>query len=523
MLFRRASTIPFCLLSALATGCADCGPGDDPPPVTGGQLCGQGQVDGADYLVDATKTELVLAISRVDAFGCGALHSHIVLAKSAVFTYDLDSAAVGTVKIVVPTADLEPDNKDLRLKYLPDGENQELSQDDIDSIRGSVAEEVKAQEFATMTFTLKDLSTLDGAGTATLVSEIAGETSEAPVTYTATKEGANVVVAGSAVIDGGPHGIPRNALGFCVEKDMALNFAVALAPGAAVCDEDVAPPVVFEEQFFADEACGTVGYNVVYNNVVGPRCMGCHGGTFPGNPDLLRGGATVPLVEWEDFRVDSVRNVGTAMYLKAHDYVNLDPAEGLSMPPPDATPLQGALFYLAAGDEAGVPATVTTEQELFNAWVEDGLGRNTQCDNDVEKKTFGDKVAPAADCNVAGAVHYDTRQDPADETTTAQYFFENNCMYCHASGDPTLQAPSAPVVGTLDTQTGLYTTDFAAGDLDVTHPFYVADNGAPLSFWQASIHRAEDGSMPTGSTPGTYDGDLSFAAYQAWVAAGHCE
>lgn len=528
MLFRRAATIPFCLAAAALAG-SSCDCGAKPEPLPAGELCGTGTVDGTDYAVDAKGTQLVLAIAKKDAFGCGALHSHVVLATSATFTYDLAADAAGEVKIVVPTASLDPDDKDLRKDFLPEGENQELSEDDRESIRGSVAEEVKASEFSTMTFTLKNLSTLDGDGTATLVSEIAGETGEeTEVTYNAKKSGDDVVVSGTAVIDGAPHGIPRNSLGFCVDEKMDLHFKVALTPGTAECEGDVPDNPAFEQQFFDDTECGTVGYNVVYNNVVGPRCMGCHGGTFPGNDELLRGGATVPLVAWRDFRVDSLRNPGEAMYLKAHEYVNLDPdnIDVLAMPPAangEATRLQGQLL-----DPTGVPADITTELDLFNAWVIDGLGRDTQCADDVEKKTFGTKVEPAADCTAA--IGYDEPNpdfigpDPLsgeDGPRSARDFFETNCMYCHAEEDP-LGAPSAPKVGTTDAAGG-HELIAGAGALPVTHPFYVADDGTPLSFWQASIHRTDDGSMAPEFGIGAFEGEVTFEAFKAWVDAGYCE
>ncbi|HEY1101503.1 MAG TPA: hypothetical protein VGF99_21365, partial [Myxococcota bacterium] len=374
----RAVSVVAAALAVSAAGCGGCDtPVDEVPAGVG--VCGSGPVDGTDYKIDGG--ELVLKIARADAFGCGALHSHVVEAKQATFSWDLDSAAAGEVDIVVAAASLDPDDPTLRTKYLPDGENQPLSDSDRASIRGSVLEEVQAEAHPALTFKLTALSTLDGEGTATLTSTIAGADSDSAVAYTATKDGDVVTLHGTATIEGAPHGIPRNALGFCVDPAMGLEFTITLAPGTVACDEDVEEVPPYVQQEFPDDACGDVGFNVVYNHVIGPRCAGCHGATMPDDPTLYRGGATVPLFAWEHFRVDSFRNQGTPLYEKAHEYVNLDPAEGLAMPPPtgESTTLQQILPVVSAG---GVD--YATEQALFNAWVTVGQGRNTQCADDVE-------------------------------------------------------------------------------------------------------------------------------------------
>jgi hypothetical protein len=502
------------LATTLLSACEGCGPAPDP---IGGAICGSGAIAGTDYLVE--DSELVIVVKKKDAFGCGALHSHVVQATQATFAYALDGAAAGEVDIVVPAIGLDPDDPELRLKYLPDGENQALSDGDRQSIKGSVNEEVLASEHPALRFTLKNLSAIDGDGTGTLVADIAGATSEVVLGYTAMKDGDTVKLVGRAVLDGAPHGMPRNALGFCVEPLMDIAFELTLAPGTARCDDevDVVPP--FEETFFPDEDCGEVGYTVVYNEVVGPRCLGCHGGTLPGNPALLRGGATEPLVRWEDWRVDSPRNIGRPMYLKAHDYVGLDPfnPEELAMPPSalgEATPLQDlAAPVTIAG------TTYTSEKDLFDAWVEQGLGRRAQCADDVEVKTFGlnngQAVQPGA-CG-DGALRYNAPQAEHDDFSAADFFV--GCTSCHSTGSPGQAPAAAPIATHVDDADVI---DFAAGDLPVTHPFYVDSDGDPLSFWEASIHRTEDGSMFPGATIGVFNDDPAFLAFKAWVAAGAC-
>lgn len=494
-------------------GCAGCGPGVDP---IAGDVCGSGAVAGTDYAVDAS--ELVIVVKKKEAFGCGALHSHVIEATQATFSYALDDSAAGEVNIVVAAIGLDPDAPDLRVKYLPDGENQALSDSDRESIRGSVNEEVLASEHPALNFTLKGLSALEGDGNATLVADIAGIASEVPLTYTAAKDGDVVTLSGRAVLDGTPHGMPRNALGFCVEPEMDIIFELTLRPGTVECDGtvDVVPP--FVEQFFPDEECGEVGYTVVYNEVIGPRCLGCHGGTLPDNPDLLRGGATEPLVTWEEWRVDSPRNLGIAMYLKAHDYIGLDPtnADELAMPPSALGEATALLDLASPVTIAGV--TYTTEKALFDAWIEKGLGRNAQCADDVEVKTFGENAGQAVEPGACGtgAVRYADTQAAHGDKSAADFF--QTCTFCHTAGNPA-QAPAAAVIATSENDEDVVNFDAAA--LPVTHPFYIDSDGDPLSFWEASIHRTVDHSMGPGGFYADIDPD-AFEAFKSWVVAGYC-
>jgi hypothetical protein len=502
------------LAAAAALGALGC---DEPDPPPGGAICGAGQVAGTNYLVDSA--ELVIAVFKEDAFGCGALHSHVVEARQATFTFDLDASAGGEVEIVVPVVGLEPDDPDLRRKYLPAADSDPLSDGDRNAIRGSVVEEVIGDRFPALEFTLRELSTLQGSGTAKLVSKIAGLNSTTDVTYEATADGDNVVITGSAGLDGEPHGMPRNALGFCVKKDMEFSFTITLAPGTAVCDGEVEEIPPFVPTLFPDEECGEVGYNVVRNEVVGPRCMGCHGGIFPGTADTLRGGATVPLIDWEDFRIDSLRNAGEPLYLTAHKYVELDPNDGLAMPPAALPPEATELLALPAPITIG-GQTYNTERALWDAWVNVGQGRNAQCDDEVEPKTFGLdnglRVEPGAGC---GGLRYST-PNPSHQDRSAKDYFEGSCMYCHAR-DGLLQAPAAAPVGT-DIGDFVYVTDFAAGEAPVTHPFYKDANGDLVSFWEASVHRVIDASMAPGAVREQAEDNDAFDAFRAWVEAGYC-
>jgi hypothetical protein len=488
--------------AGIALSSCSCGP---PPVPAGGALCGSGNVDGVAHAVDAANSRFLILVKKVDNGGCGFAHNHVVKAETALLQYEVDSAnlASGSITLTVPAAGLVADEDALRQEFFP-GEPL-LSEGDRNSIRGSALDEVDAQNNPTMTFTVTGLSAVSGEGTATLTANIAGQESEVPLTYTIAKTGDAYDVSGTAVIDGAPHNIPHGPLGFCVVKDMEVHFTLKLAPGSAECEGLPDPPPPFEETFFDDQECAeTVGFNQV-RDVVGARCMGCH-------QDPPRGGATVPLTTWEDFRVDSFRRQGEPLYLTAHEYINVAPEEGLAMPTIDATPLN-------PGNTA-VQCTWCVEDELalLNEWIVDNSGRNAKCADDPGPTTFP-RVQKRACADPADVNQVHFRQPDADGNT-AELFFQNNCSYCHSEGNE-LASPVAPKVATFNAETGLDDVNVAAGDEAGQHPFYADDTGAPLSFWEMSVFRVLDSSMyPFG---GVAADDPSFLIFQQWVASGYPE
>lgn len=486
------------VLAAATFGACNCNP--ITPPA--GDVCGTGTVDGAPYAVDPAGTRALLVVSRKDGAGCGVFHSHVVKATVGTIEYALNSADLGasTVKVTLLAAGLDVDDPQLRAELLPEGENQPLSDGDRQSIRGSVAEEVLAHEHPTLVFTLSKLSAADGAGTATMKAELAGATSDVGLDYTVTKEGTTYKVTGTASLDGAPYGIPRNSLGFCVEQVMQVRFDIVLVPAAqpVVC-EGAEPPPAYEPQFFDDTECAdAVGYNEV-RDVAVRRCAGCHAAE-------LRLGATVPLIEWEDWRSDSLRNPGRPLYQTAHDYVHLAPDQGLSMPPVDPVePL----------------ATALTAEEIavFDAWVEGGA-RNAACANDPGPTTFAERDFTAKQCD--DVLHYTS---PDAEGNTAKSFFDNNCSYCHQDGTGRyVQVPQVSLLDdngdfVIDDETGGPAVDHVAAAAGVLHPYYLGAGSAPLSFWEASVLRVEDLSM-TPNAGFDMTQDPSFLQFKAWVEAG---
>lgn len=485
------------LLSALA-GC-NCDPIEIPP----GELCGSGTVDGTAYALDPAKSRFVIAVKRPNSGGaCGVFHSHVVDATQAEAAFNIVAAdaAASTLTINIAAAGLVPDDPELRAELLPEGESSPLSDGDRQSIKGSVAEEVNpGGEFPLLTFSVSGISATSGDGTATLTSEIAGATSEVATAYTITKEGETHIIKGSATLVGTPHGIPRNALGFCIDPNMLVTYELTLAPGAVTCDPlDGGEP--FVETNFPDDACADdVGYNEVASVAV-RRCAGCHS-------EVPRLGATVPLVVWEDWRVDSIRNPGRPLYETAFELVHLDPAEGLAMPP---APPEGELL-----------ATPLTPDELalFDAWV-DGGARNEACADDPGPPSVGPAIAVNPDCSDEF-----TAGEPGE---TAADFFTNACAYCHLDNSPEQFYAGVPQISLLDEdgvpitdEVTLYgAIDFTKAAAAVGHPFYVNDAGARVSFWVASLARVLDQSMYPGGM-GDVTAEPSFQAFEAWVNNGH--
>ena len=108
---------------------------------------------------------------RNDGGACSVFHSHAVNAKVALGEFDIKTADPGasTFRLEVSAAGLDPDDPALRRELLGDGEEgNPISEGDRNSIRGSVAEEVVANENSTLTFVISGLTSTEGAGTATM-------------------------------------------------------------------------------------------------------------------------------------------------------------------------------------------------------------------------------------------------------------------------------------------------------------------------------------------------------------------
>jgi hypothetical protein len=495
----RSSGLLAPLLVVAAFGACNC----DPPEVVPASVCGSGTVDGTAYALDAEKSRFVIAVKRPNGNGaCGVFHSHVVDATQVESTFTVAAAdpAGSALTVRVAAAGLVPDDPELRAELLPEGENFPLSDGDRRSITGSVAEEVNpGNEFPILTFTVSGVSATAGEGTATLTSDIAGASSDVATSYTITKEGENHIIKGTATLIGTPHGIPRNALGFCIDPNMLVTYEMHLVPGAVTCDP-LGAGEPFVEQFFDDAACAEdVGFNEAASVAV-RRCAGCHS-------EVPKLGATVPLVVWEDWRVDSIRNQGRPLYEAAFEFVHLSPEEGLSMPPQPP------------GGEILTTALTPDELALFDSWV-DGGARNEACANDPGPFSVGPAIPENTECSDEF-----TAGEPG---ATAADFFINSCAYCHLDNSAEQFYAGIPQIAQLDDAgapinddvTGYAAIDFTKAAAAIDHPFYVDDDGERVSFWVASLARVIDQSMVPGGM-GDVSEDPSFQAFEAWVNNGH--
>ena len=535
--------VPVLALSAVAASFSGCNCGNPVVPPAG-DLCGTGTVDGAPYAIDPAATRLVIVVLRNDGAGCGVFHNHVVNAKIAKLEYALDSQnpAQSTFVATVRADGLDPDSDALRDEFLtgrsPPVDGKHLSDGDRQSIRGSVADEVIAKDNPTLVFTISGISSAEGDGTASMKADLAGATSTVDVKYKVTKSADSLTIKnGTATLPGAPYGIPRNSLGFCVNPTMEVHFDLALTKAAATPVCDIGVGAQYTPQVFGDDACApSVSYNQA-REVAVKRCAGCHA-----ESQIL--GATVRLVQWDDWRTDSVRNPGKPLYQTASTYIHADPGggNGLAMPP-----IQDGLVTPLTADEIA----------LFDAWVADGA-RNAKCAGDVAATVF-----PAIAHKAHDAFAFDVADSNASaQGATAYAFFDNNCGYCHADrtdprtyiGVPQISAAGAP----LDPNSGSGNAelDHAIGQAPVHHGYYQGDDGALLSFWEAGMVRYLDNSMPPGGAvdvtaacandgdcaastgacflnpagfpalPGGAAGvctDPSFIAYADWVLNGYAE
>jgi hypothetical protein len=449
-------------LTALPFAACDCSP-PDVPDVDIGQGDGVVVTDGEEeqYAVNPDESELIIVVENfADQFGCGLFHSHVVESTGFVSSFRIDraDAAGSTFSAVVPAIGLQPDSDELRTRFLPN--DPLLNDGDRSSIKVSVLENLQASDHPVLTFEASDLSTLDGEGTATVDVDIAGETSQIEMTYTVTEADGVFTIEGEGEIDGAPHGIPNGFASDCVSGLMDLHLKLVLEPGASdnqgIGDAGV-PEFVPTEFPYEGDCAPDVAFDEVMQ-ILGPRCVGCH-------MEPTRLGASIPLTEYDHFRVDTARTEGTPVYETIGEYIQLPATESLHMPPLELSQLS------------------TEELNTLVAWVE-ADAPDVRCDPDPPAPFV--HVEPA-EC---GTVIFD---DVDDE------FIGAFCSECHSATQTAL-----PILDTYES--GLVTSE---------HPFY-----QPLNMWESSLVRLRDGSMPPQFGADFADDELA-ADFVEWVTQGY--
>ena len=459
------------------SACGGCGNG-------GGLDAGPSTVDGAGvlvrdgaeqaYTIDTEDSHFIIVVINKDSqFGCGLFHSHAVEAESYGLNFRLDADAPenSELSLEVAASGLNPDSPENRARY-PETSVSDLNENERGQIKSSMLEQLDAANNPTLTFTASNFTALEGEGTIDLDVDLAGAQSTLTMTYEGVFEGDKLIITGIGTLDGTQHGIPNGFASDCVESDMTLDLRMVLVPGtldggldAGVIEEYV--PTVFPYEGDCVEGT-TVSFNEV-RDVLGAACAGCHGA----EPSL---GATVPLVTWDDYRVDSARNPGRPLYETAYEFIT-DPGSAAPMPP------------------EGVVNPLTDEQKaLFVRWYEQGA---PDCLDLAPAKTFDPVPSPPNHCA------------PVSFNDDIAPLMANNCTYCHSADQDAL-----PIID----------TDYSRGLDDATHPYYASEDG-PLNIWEVSMYRVMDGSMPPFAGGALYDdqGADVTQLFIDWVASGYPE
>lgn len=427
-----------------ASGCPDC-IGDNPDAGPPGSASGTLVLDGEEqlYSVDPTASKLIILNTiNFDQVGCGVFHSHAIeaLSYSAEFFMDQGAPAASTWTFEVPAQGLDPDDPENRALF-PETDSEMLSEGDRGRVKVSVLEELRAEEHPTLTFAARDFSTFTGEGTAAVDVTLNGITSEIELEYDSTlSEEGILVVKGTGIIDGTPHAIPNpdGVFSSCISPIMELYLDMTLAPGGG----DGPPPAPdagpdFEPMFFPwDDGCPDAGGFDEVHEIFMRRCVGCH-------MDPQRLGASEPLIEWEDFRVDTARGPGEPLFMTVEEFILLPETASLHMPPLDVSPLTpDELNAILDWTEAGAPPDSCSPTPL---------------------PTFT-HTPESLSCGTVGWAE-----------DVQPIFNTYSCMECHAAE-----------------QTGIPALVQYSDGLELTeHPLF-----EPLNLWEVGIERMKDGSMP---------------------------
>jgi len=183
------------------------------------------------YTVDLEQTKLLMRVLLVD--DCSLpMHNHVVESTSNDITFelDLDDPSSSTFSATVYVAGLTIDDPENSALY-PETENNEFTESDTESIAQSMYEQVKADEYDSMTFGASSLSTLNGEGTATITVNMIGITSTLTMTGSASMDdGGTITISASGTLDGEPFGIYSGFGSSCVSPLMPMDFSTVLVP-----------------------------------------------------------------------------------------------------------------------------------------------------------------------------------------------------------------------------------------------------------------------------------------------------
>lgn len=451
-----ALTLPF---AACTTGTGD----DGGTPVTGGD--GTIVVDGEEkgYTIDAANSKLLIVIEKKTSIGCPSFfHSHVFEAGAIGLSFDIDESdpASSTLTATVPARALIADAPENRALFELTAD-EELPEQFRGDIKTSGLSELDANTHPTLTFKVLSVDALaagtgdDLPNTAQLEVEIAGQKSTIPMQFRYVSDGDTRTIVGEGILDGTPHGMPRKTE--CYRHDnLPLHLTLTLVPGDEPTVVDAGPIEVYEPTVFPYEGdcVDKIAFNEV-RDVAVRACAGCHA-----KPEV-NFGATSPLVDYADFRTDTLHNPGAPLFETMRAYLNAQDGKP-QMPPLDQTPL------------------TVDEKALLLEWIDQG---GPECNEGVAPTTF----TPVAEAPCGTPSYADVKP-----------LFENNCVFCHTDDGGPL-----PAIG----------FDYVDGTVQAGHPYY-----RPLTLFEASLERIIDGSMPPYGI-----GATDFSLLTDWIALGYPE
>ncbi len=503
MLGKRLGNAAVVLVVGLGTVAAQCpttGTPDAGPLPVSSTGCGTVTTGGAEqkFAINGGQTKLLLLNKVLNRSGCGFFHPHAIKALAVGYEYSLnaDTATSSTLTARVNSFGLDPDQDEYRSEFettrdYDAARGRGMTSDERAQIRVSVLEQVKANQFGEMTFTATDLETLSGTGTAPVDINLAGATSTVTMTATATRMGDQIIIDGTATIDGRPHGIPSGSFADCIDPLMDLKMHLVLDKVEQCTSEqngvDAGPPFV-PMDFPEPSDCTEPRYHTVDTalnksaaDVLLFRCGGCHGE----QPKL---GATVSLHTWAALHKDTQREPGVPLFDAILPRMAVDAPAEIAMPPTE--------------DLTVVWDKVTAEElRVVQAWVSAGACGQA----DARPAPALAVRAPRGSCGTIGFDQIRTLMDAQEGA---------KCLNCHTNENP--------AIGDFSVWGG------DGGVVRNRHPLYVGrfgDGGVEQMYlWQAALERMKDHSMGPGYTAGEIAPTPEhIALMQAWVDQGFPE
>lgn len=341
--------ILFCLLA-----CAACPTETKTPPPLQTGTTGNGTVTqqgtAVDYHLDADGSSLLLLVKKKEAAVCKLFHHHAMSAEAVNFTFALnrDDPSVSTFRADVLAGGLDPDQPQYRDQF-DETRGTTMNDGERSDIRANMLDQVGASDHPVLVFEARNLTALEGSGTADVAVNIRGQDSTLAMNASATWEGTTLTLDGTGTLSGSAHGIPNGSFSDCVVGDMTLKMHLVLVPGASdggVLDASVP---AFVEQHFADEsACHA---DVAFDDVKDVLALNC--GTCHGSPTQYA--APQSLDTWDGFHKDSARSPGVPLFTDALERIRAN--DGRRMPPPG--------FNLSAPEKALLESWFTQGAHQF--------------------------------------------------------------------------------------------------------------------------------------------------------------